>query len=351
MAEQLRLSAEYNRRAAIIESLRAGRSPAEIIEFFKYPRSTVYEVCAKYKASEKLEKGFANPSRKNHLRDKSARTPEVVQRVQELIAEDPGQSFRKLATIVGTSEATMRRIVEEDLRYKSYVIRVRQMLSETVKIKRVARCKLLLCSLKNEAAERIRFFSDEKIFTVDAKINRRNDRWLAHDPENVPVVGRTKFPASIQVLSVVSSEGDVMPPHFFNKGETITKEVYLRVLTTVVKPWIDTVTSGRPYVFQQDGAPAHTSHLVQNWLSDNVDMFWSKEFWPPNSPDLNPLDYYVWSVIERVTNKSKHLNVASLQAAIEAAFLNMDKPALQRACNRFRPRIEAVIAADGSYIE
>lgn len=30
---------------------------------------------------------------------------------------------------------------------------------------------------------------------------------------------------------------------------------------------------------------------VQNWLSDNVDMFWFKEFWPSNSPDLNFLDY------------------------------------------------------------
>jgi len=38
---------------------------------------------------------------------------------------------------------------------------------------------------------------------------------------------------------------------------------------------------------------AHTSHLIQNCLSDNVDMFWFKEFWPPNSPDLNLLDYYV----------------------------------------------------------
>ena len=31
---------------------------------------------------------------------------------------------------------------------------------------------------------------------------------------------------------------------------------------------------------------------------------WSKEFWPPNSPDLNPLDFYVWGVVERVTNKT-----------------------------------------------
>lgn len=43
---------------------------------------------------------------------------------------------------------------------------------------------------------------------------------------------------------------------------------------------------------QQDGAPVHTSHLVQNWLYDNVDMFWFKDFWPAN-PDLNPLDYYM----------------------------------------------------------
>ena len=80
-------------------------------------------------------------------------------------------------------------------------------------------------------------------------------------------------------------------------------------------------------------------------------MFWSKEFWPPNSPDLNLLDYYVWSVVERVTNKSRHPNVASLRAAIEAAFANMDSAALQRACGRFRTRIEAVIEANGGYIE
>jgi len=79
-----------------------------------------------------------------------------------------------------------------------------------------------------------------------------------------------------------------------------------------------------------DGAPVH-SHLIQNWLSDNVDMFWSTEFWPPNSPDLNPLDYYVWSVVERITNKSTHSNMTSLRTTIEAAFADIDSAALQRA--------------------
>jgi len=99
---------------------------------------------------------------------------------------------------------------------------------------------------------------------MDAKINRRNDRWLTHDPEDVPIIARTKCPANVHVLGVVSSEGDVMPPHFFKNKETVIKEVYVNVLASVVKPWMETVASGRPYVFQQDDAPAHTSHLIQN---------------------------------------------------------------------------------------
>lgn len=144
-------SPEFIRRAAIIEGHRAGRSATEIIRFFGYPKSTVYDVLSKYTDKDKYGECSNTPARKPHSKKCSSRTSEAIKRTQALISEDPGQSLRKM----------------ED------------------------------------------------------------------------------------------------------------------------------IASGRPYVFQQDGAPAHTSHLVQNWLSDNMNMFWSKEFCPPNSPDLNPLDYYV----------------------------------------------------------
>jgi len=63
------------------------------------------------------------------------------------------------------------------------------------------------------------------------------------------------------------------------------------------------------------------------------------------------MDYYVWSVIERVTNKSRHPNVISLQVAIEAAFANMDAIAKSALSQRFRTKIEAVIEAEGDYIQ
>ncbi|XP_018364731.1 PREDICTED: uncharacterized protein LOC108762295, partial [Trachymyrmex cornetzi] len=202
----LKPSAEYNRRAAIIESVRAGRSATEIIRFFGYPRSTVYDVIAKYHESEKPNEGSATPVRKIHSNERVVMTPDIIQWAQELIFEDPRQSIRKLSSVVGVREKTIRRIVEEDLRYKSYTIKLRQMLSEAARTKRVERCNLLLYSLKHNAAGRLKFFSDEKIFTMDAKINRRNDRWLAHNPEDVPIGARTKFPANVHVLGVVSSE-------------------------------------------------------------------------------------------------------------------------------------------------
>lgn len=95
----------------------------------------------------------------------------------------------------------------------------------------------------------------------------------------------------------------------------------------------DTVSLGNWRVFQQHAASTHTSQLVQNWLSHKVDMFWSKEFWPPNSLKLNTLDFCEWSTVEIVTNKSRLPNFASLEATDEAAFVDMN-------CNiliRWRP--------------
>ena len=48
------------------------------------------------------------------------------------------------------------------------------------------------------------------------------------------------------------------------------------------------------FIFQQDEAPAHTAKHTQDFLLINCPDFIDKDEWPPNSPDLNPLDYHVW---------------------------------------------------------
>ena len=51
------------------------------------------------------------------------------------------------------------------------------------------------------------------------------------------------------------------------------------------------------FIFQQDGALAYTAKLAQEWIEENCHKFIKKDEWPPNSPDLNPLDYHVWNAM------------------------------------------------------
>ena len=82
---------------------------------------------------------------------------------------------------------------------------------------------------------------------------------------NMPRV-MNKFPATVMVFGVVSSEGHIMPPHIFEVGLKVSTKVYLDVLKSVVIPWCNQMAGGRPWVWQQDSAPAHKSKETQAWL-------------------------------------------------------------------------------------
>ena len=57
------------------------------------------------------------------------------------------------------------------------------------------------------------------------------------------------------------------------------------------------------YIFQQDSAPSLRCRLAQQFLQANTPGFIHSDLsdtWPPNSPDLNPLDYYVWNALKEL---------------------------------------------------
>ena len=71
----------------------------------------------------------------------------------------------------------------------------------------------------------------------------------------------------------------------------------------------------------------------------------------PSSPDLNPLDYFIWSYVENITNMTSHNTKASLIAAIRRVFAELALALMEKACSQFWIRIEAVIEVEGGYIE
>ena len=175
--------------------------------------------------------------------------------------------------------------------------------------------------------------------------------WIATNNRDVPRVMKTKFPVTVMVCDVVSSEGHIMPPHIFEVGLKVNTKVYLDVLKSVVIPWCNQVAGDRPWVWQQDSAPAHKSKETQAWLQKECYDFVPFSHWPPSSPDLNPLDYFVWSYVENITNTTSHNTKTSLIAAICWVFAELLPALVKKACSQFRIRIKALIEAEGGYIE
>ena len=150
--------------------------------------------------------------------------------------------------------------------------------------------------------------------------------WIGTNNRDVPRVMKTKFPATVMVFGV-----------------------YLDVLKSVVIPWCNQVAGGRPWVWHQDSAPAHKSKETQAWLQKECYDLVPFSHW--SSPELNPLDYFVRSYVENITNMTSHNTKASLIAAIRRVFAELPLALVEKACSQFRIRIEAVIEAEGGYIE
>ncbi|UYV80732.1 hypothetical protein LAZ67_19001555 [Cordylochernes scorpioides] len=286
----------------------------EIVDFLKLPKTTIYRVKKQFDEADSNKEGIA--TRKTHSRRTDrVRGEEFVKNVKEKIDGNPGKSMRAIAKEMDVGSMTIVRTIHEDLGLKSYALRKGQLLTENMKNNRKGKAAALLNNLKHDSFGMLRFFSDEKNFDVDQKVNPRNDRWICKDPSEIPVVMHTKFPTSVMVLGVISSEGDVMPPRFFEKGLRMNADTYINVLETVVKPWMDMVAAGRKHVFQQDSAPAHKAKKTQSWLTLNVPSHWD-------------------------VNKAPHTTIQSVKKAVHTVMTQMDKVIVAKACASFRTRLE-----------
>ena len=128
------------------------------------------------------DSSFVSEKKKHSRRSDTVRSSEFVEVLQEIIDPDPSKSMREIARKINVSESTNRRTVHEDIRYKSYVMRRGQFLSAKNRENRVIRSKRLLNKLTHpEEPNMLWFFSDEKNFDLNQKVNRRNDRWLCSE--------------------------------------------------------------------------------------------------------------------------------------------------------------------------
>ena len=139
---------------------------------------------------------------------------------------------------------------------------------------------------------------------------------------------------------------------FVEDGVKVNQHVYLDILKNRVLPWINLLPGNQAVTLQQDAATAHINgSMVQAWCKDNFKSFWSKEGWPPFSPDLNPMDFEIWSILERKACAVSHLNVEKLKKKLKEFWAKLESETIRATCDQVISRLCRVIIEKGGYIE
>ena len=105
------------------------------------------------------------------------------------------------------------------------------------------------------------------------------------------------------------------------------------------------------FIFMQDGAKCHTSKEMKDWLNSRCNFI---DFWPPNSPDLNPIEM-LWAIIK---NKLQELpfnlkpkNCKDLQLRVVEIWENIDFQTINNLIESFYYRLVLVIRNNGESIQ
>jgi len=103
------------------------------------------------------------------------------------------------------------------------------------------------------------------------------------------------------------------------------------------------------FTFQQDGASAQRARETVELLKVETPDFIPPNLWPPNSPDLNPVDYKIWGLLQERVYKTSIKDVDELRRRIAEEWDKLDQRILviDTAVAEWQKRLQACVAAGG----
>jgi len=291
-------------------------------------------------------------------RQRYVRNPEVEEDILEHVEEDPELSTRRLGREVGVSKNTVNRVLTEQLLHPYHKQPVQDLLPHDPE------ARLGFCRFVNRHREiNVDFgnnilFTDEACFTRRGVTNFHNEHLYADENPHAIKVRHFQQEFKINVWAGIIGNfiiGPVILP------QRLTGQIYLDHLENTLPYLLHALPLQirREMWFMHDGAPPHFSVAVRNYLNQQYPNKWigrgndAPVNWPPRSPDLNPLDYFLWGHLKSVVYKTPVDQEEQLWQRIQDAAnaLRADEEILQRVHFNFLRRVNHCMRVNGGHFE
>lgn len=196
-------------------------------------------------------------------------------------------------------------------------------------------------------------FTDECTLTPKGMLNKQNHRfWARQNPRWTRIV-HTRSRWRLMVWAGIVGDR-LVGPHFFDGN--LNGDMYLEFLQNNLRGLLhDNPIRLQDMWWQQDGAPAHNTNEVQDCLDeifgDRWIGLWGPHEWPPRSPDLTPLDFYLWSRIRDLCYLTPATTREDMMERVRAAFATITPRELARVRRHNLRRLQCLVRQQGGHIE
>lgn len=144
---------------------------------------------------------------------------------------------------------------------------------------------------------------------------------------------------SIMVWGCFSYHG--VGPIYWIKS-ILDQHLYVKIMEEVMLPFASEEMPLR-WVFQQDNDPKHTSKTAKRWFEEKQISVME---WPPQSPDLNPLEN-LWADVKKGVSEQQPSNINDLWSTIQRCWSAIPLQRYQSLVNSMPRRCKAVISNKG----
>lgn len=270
------------------------------------------------------------------------------------VEENPRTSTREIARNVNACNATVHSILRKN-KLKPYVFRQVHTLEENDKERRIDYCNIFI----NNVGDNFNFlqriiWSDECTFGNTDVFNRHNNvYWSRENPRNIVQCNPQRRFAVNVWCGIVGN--NLIGPIFING--TLDQHKYNEILNNHLSEFLDNYPLDERYelYFQQDGAGPHNAHQIRNILNEKFPGKWMGTHgpikWPARSPDLTPLDFFLWPYIKNKIYVTYPENVEVLKERIRDACREIPPNMLEMANNNVLQRCRLCVAHEGSHFE